>query len=97
MSNPWLSFPLQAVRFGWDAHSMVVDQMMRLTGMRISAQKSPAASVADTTATAAVDVPEAPTSPVEAAPPGNDRKHPQAAQKTAKIQKRGNSKHRRPK
>jgi hypothetical protein len=97
MLNPWLSFPLQAVRLGWDTQSMVVDQMMRLTGMRVADQKSPSASAADTTVTAEVDAPEAPISPVEAAAPGNKRKHRQATHKAAKIQKRGKSKHRRSK
>jgi hypothetical protein len=94
MLNPWLSFPLQAVRLGWDAQSMVVDQMMRLTGWRVVDQKSPGVSAADTTVTAEVDVPDAPISPVEAATPesGKHRQH-----KAAKIQKRGKSKHRRAK
>jgi hypothetical protein len=94
MLNPWLSFPLQAVRLGWEAQSMVVDQMMRLAGMSMWDQKPPSAPAAD--ATASVEV-EAPTAPVEVASPGNARKNRQATQETAKIQKgRGAaSKHRR--
>ena len=89
MLNPWLSFPLQAVRFGWDAQSMVVEQMMRLTGMRSAEQKPPSAPAADTAAAGAVAAAEAPVAPVETASPGNSRKHRQAAQKAAKIQKSG--------
>src|SRR5437764_1189221 len=52
MFNPWLSLPLQAVRFGWDAQSMMMEQMMRLTGMRSAEQKRPSAPAADMTAAA---------------------------------------------
>jgi hypothetical protein len=95
MLNPWLSFPLQAIRLGWDAQFMVVDQMMRLAGMRVAEQKPATASAADTAATVAT---EAPAAPVEAASPESRRKHGQAAQNVAKVHKRrGTSKHRRSK
>ena len=97
MLNPWLSLPLQAVRFGWDAQSMVMEQMLRLTGMRSAEQKSPSAPTAHTAAAAEVAAAEAPVAPAEMASPGNSRKHRQAAQKAATIQKRGKSKHRRSK
>jgi hypothetical protein len=97
MFNPWLSLPLQAVRFGWDAQSMMMEQMMRLTGMRSAEQKPPSAPAADMAAATEVAAAEASVVPAETASPGNSRQHRQAAQKAATIQKRGKSKHRRSK
>ena len=97
MLNPWFSFPMQAVRFGWDAQSMVVEQMMRLTGMRSSERAPPSTPATDTAAPVEVAAPEAPIAPAETTSPANSPKHRQAAQKVAKIQKRGKSKQRRAK
>ena len=75
----------------------VMEQMLRLTGMRSPEQKPPSAPTAHTAAAAEVATAEAPVAPAETASPGNSRKHRQAAQKAATIQKRGKSKHRRSK
>ena len=32
MLNPWLTFSINAARFGWETQSIMVDQMMRLAG-----------------------------------------------------------------
>jgi hypothetical protein len=89
MLNPWLTLPFQAVRFGWETQSVVVDQMMRLAGLGISDRKAAGNFVTTTTAFPTVDgdAPEAQTSPVEAAAPKSSKPR-QVAQKVMKIEKK---------
>jgi hypothetical protein len=96
MLNPWLTLPFQAVRLGWETQSIVADQMMRLAGLGNSDRKAAGNFIADITPPPIVDVPEATTSPVEAAAPAKSVKPRQWAQGVRKIQKkRGLGSHRR--
>jgi hypothetical protein len=89
MLNPWLTLQFQAVRFGWETQSVVVDQMMRLAGLGISDGKAAGNFVTNATAaTGGGDGPEAQTSPVEAAAPAKSGEPRQVAQKVTKIEKK---------
>jgi hypothetical protein len=88
MLNPWLTLPFQAVRLGWETQSIVADQMMRLAGLGNSDRKAAGNLIADITSLPIVDVPEATTSPGEAAAPAKGVKPRQLAQGVRKIQKK---------
>jgi hypothetical protein len=86
MLNPWLTFPLRAVRLGWETQSILADQMMRLAGFGISDQKA-ARNISAALPT--VDgPPERPPLSVEAAAPAKREEHRQAAQNVRKVQKK---------
>ena len=89
MLNPWLTFPLRAVRLGWETQSILADQMIRLAGFGISDQKAARNFIAPA-ALPTVDgsAPERPPLSVEAAAPAKREEHRQAAQRVRKVQKK---------
>jgi hypothetical protein len=100
MLNPWLTLPFRAVRLGWEAQSILADEMMRLAGLGISDQKAAGNFIAPMALpTVERKAPEGRTLAAEAAAPGKRGEHRQAARMVRKIQKKRGlgSKRRRPK
>jgi hypothetical protein len=97
MLNPWLSLPFQAARLGWEAQTILVDQLMRITATSNPASALDAlkmAPLAEDWGAVAIT----PSSPVGARVPARSSKHFQAAQKVMKKHKKqGESKHSRSK
>jgi hypothetical protein len=101
MLNPWLTFSINAARFGWETQSIMVDQMMRLAGAdaldrheardaspMASPDGAPAAAAARTAAKAQTS-PEARTAaPVHAIKAGKPRKVAQQVSSGHKKQER---------
>ena len=89
MLNPWLSFPFQAARLGWETQTIVVDQLMRIAGA--STDRKSASVDTIELAPLAEDrgaVAATPSSSVDAGAPARNSKHPQVAQKVMKKHKK---------
>jgi hypothetical protein len=89
MLNPWLSLSFQAARFGWEAQTAVIDQLMRIADVGTFDQKAAGSVDTNKMAPPTEDrmAVEAPPSPVEAGAPAKRSVHREAAQKTFKIHK----------
>jgi uncharacterized protein YcfJ len=90
MLNPWLSFSLEAALFGWKTQSIMLDQMMRMTGVGVP-DRSPVGAVT-ANVTAAREEPQvaavAAASPVQAMTSAKDGELRNVTRKTSKTEKK---------